>query len=107
MRKLTFLKIAAAILFFTSLASAVMMLLWNWLMPEIFGLTEITFWQAMGLLLLAKLIFGMNTGGTKSAPSWKKKWDKMPTESRERWKQQFTNKWCQQPEKTKKEDDSM
>ena len=34
------------------------MLLWNWLMPTIFGLTTITFWQAVGLTLLARLVFG-------------------------------------------------
>ncbi len=34
------------------------MLLWNWLMPELFGLITITFWQAAGIVLLARLIFG-------------------------------------------------
>jgi len=34
------------------------MLLWNWLMPMIFGLTTITFWQAAGIVLLARLVFG-------------------------------------------------
>lgn len=34
------------------------MLLWNWLMPELFGLATITFWQAFGIILLARLIFG-------------------------------------------------
>jgi len=34
------------------------MLLWNWLMPALFGLGEITYWQAFGVLLLAKLLFG-------------------------------------------------
>jgi uncharacterized membrane protein YraQ (UPF0718 family) len=33
-------------------------MLWNWLMPPIFGLKAITFWQAFGLIVLAKLIFG-------------------------------------------------
>ena len=32
--------------------------LWNWLMPEIFGLPTITYWQAWGLLLLAHLLLG-------------------------------------------------
>lgn len=32
--------------------------LWNWLMPDIFGLAPISYWQAFGLLLLAKLFFG-------------------------------------------------
>jgi len=34
------------------------MLLWNWLMPAIFHLGEISYWQAFGLVILAKLIFG-------------------------------------------------
>ncbi len=34
-----------------------LMILWNWLMPTIFGLTEITFWQACGLQLLATILF--------------------------------------------------
>lgn len=34
------------------------MLLWNWLMPELFGLPQITFWQSAGLLLLCKILFG-------------------------------------------------
>ena len=36
----------------------VTMLLWNALMPLIFSVTSITFWQAVGLLVLARLIFG-------------------------------------------------
>jgi hypothetical protein len=32
--------------------------LWNWLMPGIFGLPAITYWQAFGLLVLARLLFG-------------------------------------------------
>ena len=38
--------------------SAVVMLLWNWLMPAIFGLTTICFWQALGLLVLSRIFFG-------------------------------------------------
>lgn len=36
----------------------VVKLLWNWLMPAIFGLGEISYWQAFGLVILAKLLFG-------------------------------------------------
>ena len=42
-----------------------LMMLWNWLMPVIFGLPEITFWQAIGLNLLSTVLF-------KSPPSIKK-----------------------------------
>jgi succinate dehydrogenase hydrophobic anchor subunit len=33
-----------------------LMWLWNWLMPPIFGLTEITFWQALGLNALSAIL---------------------------------------------------
>ena len=36
-------------------------LLWNWLMPNIFGLPEITFWQAIGLNLLSTILFKPTT----------------------------------------------
>ena len=36
----------------------VIMGLWNWLMPTIFGLGMITFWQALGLLILGRLLLG-------------------------------------------------
>jgi hypothetical protein len=32
--------------------------LWNRIIPEIFGLQEINFWQAAGLLLLVRILFG-------------------------------------------------
>ena len=34
------------------------MYLWNWLMPDIFGLKTITFWQAAGVIILARMVFG-------------------------------------------------
>jgi hypothetical protein len=55
--------VAIAVLF--SLAFGwLVMLLWNWLMPSIFSLKAITYWQAFGLMVLAKLIFSaMHHGG--------------------------------------------
>lgn len=44
----------------------VVMLLWNWLMPEIFDLGVINYWQAVGLIILAKLIFGFGGGDHSS-----------------------------------------
>jgi len=35
----------------------VVMLLWNWLMPEIFGLGEVSYWQAWGLFILSSILF--------------------------------------------------
>jgi len=42
---------------FLALFSLLVFLLWNWLMPPIFGLTTITFFQALGLLILSKILF--------------------------------------------------
>ena len=36
----------------------VVMLLWNWLMPLIFGLTTLNYWQSVGVLALAAILFG-------------------------------------------------
>ncbi len=41
---------------FIGLSGFVVMHLWNWLMPVIFGLTTITFWQAVGLFILSKIL---------------------------------------------------
>ena len=40
--------------------------LWNWLMPEIFGLGTITYWQGIGLYLLGKLLFGFGKTNNNS-----------------------------------------
>ena len=34
-----------------------LMWLWNWLMPEIFNLTTLTYWQSLGILLLSSFLF--------------------------------------------------
>lgn len=41
--------------------------LWNWLMPSIFGLKEITFWQAIGLQILAYIILPGSKSYSKSS----------------------------------------
>lgn len=41
----------------------VIMWLWNWLMPEIFGLTTLKYWQAVGLFILLKILLGGIGGG--------------------------------------------
>jgi len=50
----------------------VIMLLWNWLIPMIFGLTVITYWQGIGILALASILFG-RFGGHGSDESKKNK----------------------------------
>jgi len=71
-----FFAVIAAIVF-VLLFGYVIMWLWNWLMPEIFGLVEVSYWQAVGLLALAKILFG-SFGGNHS--------HKHKSKSREKWK---------------------
>jgi hypothetical protein len=49
------------------------MLLWNWLMPQLFGVKMITYWQAIGIFALAKLIFGFGFGSGDSKSKKNKK----------------------------------
>jgi hypothetical protein len=48
----------AGFIAFAFLFGAVVMWLWNWLMPVIFHLGVITYWQAVGLALLGRLLIG-------------------------------------------------
>jgi positive regulator of sigma E activity len=59
---------AAAFLF-----GYVAMSLWNWLMPAIFGLKTISYWQAIGLLVLSWIFFGRFRGHWRrhGPPHWK------------------------------------
>lgn len=51
------------------------MQLWNWLMPDIFGLGVITFWQAVGITILARLVFGgFKHGGGHHSSKGSHKW---------------------------------
>jgi hypothetical protein len=43
-----------------------LMILWNWLMPLIFSLPTITFWQAVGLNFLASILFGKTSTTAKN-----------------------------------------
>ena len=66
------------------------MYLWNWLMPAMFGLRAITFAQALGLVLLSKILFGGFHRGGRGRPRWGRKmrerWEQMTPEERERFR---------------------
>ncbi len=69
-----FFGIAAAALFALLFGIGVMYL-WNWLMPEIFGLGRIAFWQAFGLILLARLLVGGWHHGRGHNHRWRKRFE--------------------------------
>jgi hypothetical protein len=78
------------------------MLLWNALMPDIFNLRQITFWQALGLLVLAKILFSGFRGGPKAYGSrWKRDalregWANMTPEQQEKFSQEWGRR-CRKP----------
>ena len=45
-------------LLFIAIGGEVVRKLWNWLLPPLFGWPQITFWQALGLLALCRILFG-------------------------------------------------
>jgi Ca2+/H+ antiporter, TMEM165/GDT1 family len=74
--------------------SVAVMLLWNWLMPALFGWTEIGFAQALGLLVLGRILFGRfggHWGGHHMG--WRhrmmERWDHMTPEEREKFRAGF------------------
>lgn len=64
--------------------------LWNWLMPSVFGLHPITFWQALGIMCLSWILFGRFMGG-RSRGHWRgrmrDRWEHMTPEEREQFRQ--------------------
>jgi hypothetical protein len=69
----------------------VVMSLWNWLVPPIFGWHSINFWQAFGLLVLSKILFGGFRGGPGRGMHWRhrmmERWQQMTPEEREKFRE--------------------
>ena len=78
-------------------------MLWNWLVPGLFNGPVITFWQAVGLLVLSKVFFWSggrrcHCGGHRRGPwrgYWKEKLSGMTPEEKEAFKKKMKDRWCQ------------
>jgi hypothetical protein len=93
MKRYRFLRALKIALFGTVavvVVSFLVMALWNVLMPGIFAVRAITFWQALGLLVLSKLLFGGFRPYPGSSPRWRRRmmerWEQMTPEEREKFK---------------------
>jgi hypothetical protein len=90
-RILLFLVAPPAFLLFIAVGGLVVQQLWNWLLPAIFGFRQVTFWQALGLLALCRILFGGfgGRGGVRSGVSRRAaaRWESMTPEERERFRQ--------------------
>lgn len=80
----------------------VVMSLWNGLMPSIFGLKAIHFWQAVGLLVLSRILFGGFHRGHghhfRHRQRMIQRWEAMSPEEREKFKQGFRGRFCHRGE---------
>lgn len=84
------LAIPAAMAVFGWVFGEIVMHLWNWLMPAVFGLKLITFWQAIGLLVLARVLVGGLSGGSNNNRKRKRRdmrWECMTTEDQEKFRE--------------------
>jgi len=112
MKKLIWIAPAALVgmMLLIAIGGTVVMLLWNWLAPAMFGLRLITFWQALGILILCRILFGgfgMLGGSGRSprrghmgdriadrvADRMAERCENMTPEERERFRQRVRERW--------------
>ena len=107
-RKWIFIVPAAllGIVLFTFIGGEVVRLLWNWLLPPLFGWRQITFWQGLGLLALCRILFGGFGchGGSRSSSGVRRRvadrmadrvaerWGQMTPEERDRFRQRIRDR---------------
>jgi hypothetical protein len=79
------------LLLFVFIGGEVVKQLWNWLLPPLFGWRQVTFWQALGLLALCRILFGgFGHGGpyrSNMRRRMSERWQNMSPEERERLRQ--------------------
>jgi hypothetical protein len=97
---------------FIGIGGEIVKLLWNWLAPALFGLRQITFWQALGLLTICRILFGgFGLGGGGSHHSGRRRkmgerWAQMTPEERERFRQSWRGRFgfCSSSSENKERD---
>jgi hypothetical protein len=82
---------------FVVIGGEIVLHLWNWLLPSLFGWRQITFWQALGILILCRVLFG-GLGMHRPRRSnfrrrMKERCEHMTPEERERFRQRMRERW--------------
>jgi hypothetical protein len=84
------LKIAVFVALAVVVFTFVVMSLWNWLLPPLFGWPALGFGQALGLLVLSRILFGGWRGGHRGM-HWRgrmaERWAQMTPEEREKFRE--------------------
>jgi len=87
--RMRILRFAAIAIVAAAVFSFIVMSLWNWILPPVTGWHAITYWQALGLLVLSKILFGGFRGGPRMY--WRRrmmeKWDQMTPEERVKFRE--------------------
>ena len=81
---------------FILIGGELVMHLWNWLAPTLFGWRQINFWQAFGLLALCRILFGgVGVRGRRRFDGRRmgRAWEKMTPEQREKFRQGVRSRW--------------
>jgi hypothetical protein len=90
------LRIAAFVIVAVAVFGFILMSLWNWLAPAVFGARTITFWQALGILILSKILFSGLGGRPGHRGHWRNRmrdrWEGMTPDERERFRQGLRNR---------------
>ena len=91
-------KILVLVAVVLGVASFVLMSLWNWLVPMLFRGPMLSYWEALGLFVLARLLFGglRPHGRGPWGHSWhhaRARWEQMTPEERERFRSRFHGRW--------------
>ena len=75
-------------LLFIFIGGEIVLHLWNWLLPPLFGWRQITFWQALGILALCRILFGgfgrHGSGRSSFRRRMEERWGHLTPEERER-----------------------
>src|SRR5947209_18615255 len=87
---------------FIAIGGELVMQLWNWLLPALFGWRQITFWQAVGLLALCRILFGGGAGRGFHRSNFRRRMAErcanMPPEARAQFRQRRRARWrCAPP----------
>ena len=91
-KKVIFVLAPLGFALFIAIGGESVRLLWNWLLPALFGWQPITFWQALGLLALCRILFGGSGFGGRGSDSsgfqrrMAGRWEKMTPEEREKFR---------------------
>jgi len=104
-KKMIFIVPAAivGIVVFIAIGGELVLQLWNWLLPPLFGWRAITFWQALGLLALCRILFGGLGRHGSGRPHFrrrmhmKERCGHMTPEERERFRQGIREGWGSGP----------